>query len=37
MSGALDRELLWLVGGVLAVLVVASVAGAILARRVSER
>jgi phosphatidate cytidylyltransferase len=35
MSDAFDRELVWLVGGVLGVLVVASIAGAILARRVT--
>lgn len=36
MSGEFDRQLLWLGGGVLGVLVVASVAGAILARRVTS-
>ncbi len=36
MSDLLDPELLWLAGGVLAVLVVASVAGAVLARRVTS-
>lgn len=36
MSGPFDRELLWLGGGVLVVLVAASVAGALLARRVRE-
>jgi phosphatidate cytidylyltransferase len=35
MSGEVDRELLWLGGGVLVVLVVASIVGAILARRVT--
>ena len=35
MSDGIDRQVLWLGGGVLAVLVVASVAGAILARRVA--
>jgi phosphatidate cytidylyltransferase len=34
VSVAFDRELLWLIGGVLAILVVASVIGAVLARRV---
>ncbi len=34
MSLPLDRELIWLGGGILAVLVVASVVGAVLARRV---
>jgi phosphatidate cytidylyltransferase len=33
---ALDQELLWLAGGALAVLVIASIAGAILARRVTS-
>src|SRR5688500_531676 len=36
MSDVLDRELLWLVGGVLAVLVLASIVGAVLARRVTS-
>ena len=36
MNGALDREFLGLVAGVLAVLVVASIVGAILARRVTS-
>ena len=36
MSGGIDRELLWLGGGVLVVLVVASIGGAILARRVTS-
>jgi phosphatidate cytidylyltransferase len=36
MSDLLDRELLWLVGGVLGVLVVASLVGAVLARRVTS-
>jgi phosphatidate cytidylyltransferase len=36
MSDAIDRELLWLLGAVLAVLLVASIAGAILARRVTS-
>jgi phosphatidate cytidylyltransferase len=36
VNGGLDRELLWLVAGVLAVLAAASVAGAILARRVTS-
>lgn len=35
MSGAIGQELLWLIGGVLALLIVASVIGAILARRVT--
>ncbi|HEX6738149.1 MAG TPA: phosphatidate cytidylyltransferase [Vicinamibacteria bacterium] len=35
MSGPFDPQLLWLAGGVLGVLLVASLAGAILARRVS--
>ena len=35
MSTAFDRELVWLVGGVLGVLVVASIIGATLARRVT--
>lgn len=33
MSVAMDRELLWLIGGVLVILLVASVIGAVLARR----
>jgi phosphatidate cytidylyltransferase len=36
MSGGVDRELLWLGGGVLVVLVVASIVGAVLARRVTS-
>ena len=36
MSDALDRELLWLGGGVFGVLVVASLLGAVLARRVTS-
>ena len=36
MSGGLDRELLWLAGGALGVLVVASIVGAVLARRVTS-
>jgi phosphatidate cytidylyltransferase len=36
MSAAVDRELLWLVAGVLAVLVAGSVIGAILAQRVTD-
>ena len=36
MSDELDRELLWLVGGVLGVLVVASIVGAVLARSVTS-
>src|SRR5215216_1085618 len=36
MSDVLDRELLWLVGGVLGVLVVASIVSAVLARRVTS-
>src|SRR5215207_2125224 len=36
MSDLLDRELLWLVGGVLGVLIVASILGAILARRTTS-
>ncbi|MDQ4099733.1 MAG: phosphatidate cytidylyltransferase [Chloroflexota bacterium] len=36
MSDGIDREVLWLVGGVLGVLVVASVAAAILTRRVTS-
>src|SRR5215204_323614 len=36
MSDVLDREFLWLLGGVLGVLVVASIAGALLARRVTS-
>jgi phosphatidate cytidylyltransferase len=36
MSGGVDRELLWLGGRVLAVLVVASIVGAVLARRVTS-
>lgn len=36
MSMTFDRELLWLIGGVLAILVVASVIGAVLARRVTN-
>ena len=36
MNVAFDRELIWLGGGVLAVLVVASIAGAILARRMTS-
>jgi phosphatidate cytidylyltransferase len=36
MSGGVDRELLLLGGGVLVVLVVASIAGAVLARRVTS-
>jgi phosphatidate cytidylyltransferase len=36
MSGRVDQELLWLGGGVLVVLLVASVVGAIVARRVTS-
>lgn len=36
MRAAFDRELMWLVGGVLGVLVVASIIGAVLARRVTS-
>jgi phosphatidate cytidylyltransferase len=36
VNGGLDRELLWLAAGVLAVLVAASVAGAILAQRLTS-
>jgi phosphatidate cytidylyltransferase len=36
MSGRIDQELLWLGGGVLVVLLVASVVGAIFARRVTS-
>ncbi len=36
MNISIDREMLWLLGGVLAILAVASIAGAILARRVTS-
>ena len=36
MSGRVDREFLWLAVGVLAVLVAASIVGAVLARRVTR-
>lgn len=36
MTVALDRDLLWLIGGVLVVLVVASLVGAVLARRATS-
>ena len=35
MSATFDRELLWLVAGVVAVLIAGSIIGAILARRVT--